>query len=144
MIRRRLLLTGAATLPFQPARAALPIPPGDRLAFHIVRKGSTIGEHILTFEHAGNALTVLATVISTNRQGWAVADCGLKALGMDHGNPSLVDGGDVWLVKIEGDVAYVQMIGACGGCPASHATLKGGIEAVVREDVPEIRAVEQI
>ncbi len=54
------------------------------------------------------------------------------------------DGGDVWLIKVEDDVAYVQMIGACGGCPASNATLKGGIEAVVREDVPEIRVVEQV
>lgn len=54
------------------------------------------------------------------------------------------DGGDVWLIKIEDDIAYVQMIGACGGCPASNMTLKGGIEAVVREDVPEIRAVEQL
>jgi Fe-S cluster biogenesis protein NfuA len=54
------------------------------------------------------------------------------------------DGGDVWLVKVEDDVAYVQMIGACGGCPASHMTLKGGIESVIREDVPEIRAVEQL
>jgi len=54
------------------------------------------------------------------------------------------DGGDVWLIKVEGDVAYVQMIGACGGCPASNATLKGGIEAVVREDVPEIHTVEQV
>ena len=36
------------------------------------------------------ALTVLATVISVSR-GWAVADCGLKALGMDHGNPSVDD-----------------------------------------------------
>jgi Fe-S cluster biogenesis protein NfuA len=54
------------------------------------------------------------------------------------------DGGDVWLIKVEDAVAYVQMIGACGGCPASNATLKGGIEAVVREDVPEIRAVEQL
>jgi Fe-S cluster biogenesis protein NfuA len=54
------------------------------------------------------------------------------------------DGGDVWLVKVDDGVAYVQMIGACGGCPASHATLKGGIEAVVRADVPEIRAVEQL
>jgi D-threonine aldolase len=34
------------------------------------------------------ALSVLATVISVSRQ-WAVADCGLKALGMDHGNPSI-------------------------------------------------------
>jgi Fe-S cluster biogenesis protein NfuA len=54
------------------------------------------------------------------------------------------DGGDVWLIKVEDAVAYVQMIGACGGCPASNATLKDGIEAVVREDVPEIRAVEQV
>jgi Fe-S cluster biogenesis protein NfuA len=54
------------------------------------------------------------------------------------------DGGDVWLINVQDDVAYVQMIGACGGCPASNSTLKGGIEAVVREDVPEIRAVEQV
>ena len=54
------------------------------------------------------------------------------------------DGGDVWLVRVDHDVAYVQMIGACGGCPASNATLKGGIEAVIREDVPEIRTVEQV
>ena len=54
------------------------------------------------------------------------------------------DGGDVWLIKVDADVAYVQMIGACGGCAAVLSTLKGGIEAVVREDVPEIRAVEQI
>ena len=36
------------------------------------------------------ALSVLATVISVS-PGWAVADCGLKALGMDHGNPSIED-----------------------------------------------------
>jgi Fe-S cluster biogenesis protein NfuA len=54
------------------------------------------------------------------------------------------DGGDVWLVNVDDGVAYVQMIGACGGCAAVLTTLKSGIEAVVREDVPEIRAVEQI
>ena len=37
-----------------------------------------------------NALTVLATVISVS-PGYAVADCGLKALGMDHGNPTIPD-----------------------------------------------------
>ncbi len=36
----------------------------------------------------GQALSVLATVISVSAD-WAVADCGLKALGMDHGNPSI-------------------------------------------------------
>jgi D-serine deaminase-like pyridoxal phosphate-dependent protein len=48
-----------------------------------------------------NALTVAATVISVNPGGWAVADCGLKALGMDHGNPSLVGGGVVWYCSDE-------------------------------------------
>jgi Fe-S cluster biogenesis protein NfuA len=51
------------------------------------------------------------------------------------------DGGDVWLIRVENATAYVQMLGACGGCPASHLTLKNGIEAVVLEDVPEITAV---
>ena len=45
------------------------------------------------------ALTVLSTVISVS-EGWVVADCGLKALGMDHGNPS-VEGADVWFCSDE-------------------------------------------
>ena len=48
-----------------------------------------------------NALTALATVISVNQAGWAVADCGLKALGMDHGNPSMVDGSLIWFCSDE-------------------------------------------
>jgi D-serine deaminase-like pyridoxal phosphate-dependent protein len=47
-----------------------------------------------------NALTLLATVISVNPGGWAVADCGLKALGMDHGNPS-IPGFVVWFCSDE-------------------------------------------
>lgn len=54
------------------------------------------------------------------------------------------DGGEVWLIKVEQGTAYVQMLGACGGCPASTMTLKGAIEAVVRADVPEIEQVLQI
>ncbi len=54
------------------------------------------------------------------------------------------DGGDVWLVRVSDAVAYVQLIGACGGCPMSNATLKGGIERIVRERCPEITAVEQL
>jgi Fe-S cluster biogenesis protein NfuA len=55
-----------------------------------------------------------------------------------------MDGGEVWLIKVEDGVAYVQMLGACGGCPASTMTLKGAIEAIVVADVPEIREVLQI
>jgi D-threonine aldolase len=52
----------------------------------------------LPFQHA---LSVLATVISINPAGWAVADCGLKSLGMDHGDPSLAEGGRVWFCSDE-------------------------------------------
>lgn len=55
-----------------------------------------------------------------------------------------MDGGEVWLIKVEDRVAFVQMLGACGGCAAANMTLKGAIEQVVRSDVPEIREVVQI
>jgi D-serine deaminase-like pyridoxal phosphate-dependent protein len=45
------------------------------------------------------ALSVLATVISVSPR-WAVCDAGLKALGMDHGNPT-IDGADVLIVSDE-------------------------------------------
>jgi Fe-S cluster biogenesis protein NfuA len=54
------------------------------------------------------------------------------------------DGGDVWLIKIEADVAYVQLIGACGGCAASTSTLKHAVEAAVKERCSEIASVEHI
>jgi Fe-S cluster biogenesis protein NfuA len=56
----------------------------------------------------------------------------------------LADGGDVWLVRIEDGVAYVQMVGACGGCAAAGATLKLAIEVAVRSDCPEIVRVEAV
>jgi D-serine deaminase-like pyridoxal phosphate-dependent protein len=46
------------------------------------------------------ALFVWTTIISVNKKGWAVADAGLKAMAMDHGNPT-VEGGDVWFVSDE-------------------------------------------
>jgi D-serine deaminase-like pyridoxal phosphate-dependent protein len=47
------------------------------------------------------ALSVLATVISVSANGYAVADCGLKALGMDHGSPSMEGDHAVYLVSDE-------------------------------------------
>jgi Fe-S cluster biogenesis protein NfuA len=64
---------------------------------------------------------------------------------LDRIRPAIAaDGGDVWLIRVENQTAYVQMLGACGGCAAAHLTLKNGIEAVIREDVPEITAVESV
>ncbi len=64
---------------------------------------------------------------------------------LDRIRPAIAaDGGDVWLIRVENETAYVQMLGACGGCAAAHLTLKNGIEAVILEDVPEITTVEAV
>jgi D-threonine aldolase len=47
------------------------------------------------------ALSVLATVISVSSAGYAVANCGLKSLGMDHGKPDIEGGGIVLIVSDE-------------------------------------------
>lgn len=61
------------------------------------------------------ALSVVATVISTNLAGgYAVADCGLKALGMDHGNPA-IDGATVWFCSDEHVTFSYDDPGADGG-----------------------------
>jgi D-threonine aldolase len=54
--------------------------------------------HAPAFRHA---LWVEATVVSANPGGWAVLDAGLKAFGMDHGDPTVVDAGDCWFVSDE-------------------------------------------
>jgi D-serine deaminase-like pyridoxal phosphate-dependent protein len=48
-----------------------------------------------------NALFALATVISRSAKGWGVLDAGLKAFGMDHGDPKVLDVGDCWFVSDE-------------------------------------------
>jgi len=54
------------------------------------------------------------------------------------------DGGDIELLEVDGSVARVKLVGACGGCPMSLMTLKVGIEAAVVEAVPEITSVEAV
>jgi len=51
------------------------------------------------------------------------------------------DGGSVELVAIEGTVVKVKLLGACGTCPMSQMTLKRGVEAVIKQDVPEVTEV---
>ena len=59
--------------------------------------------------------------------------------------PSLQsDGGDVELVDVENGIVKVRLSGACGGCPMSQMTLKQGIEAYIKKEVPEILSVEAV
>jgi Fe-S cluster biogenesis protein NfuA len=54
------------------------------------------------------------------------------------------DGGDVELVDVEGGVVKVRLTGACGCCPMATMTLKGGIEATLKREIPAVDRVEQV
>ena len=55
------------------------------------------------------------------------------------------DGGDILFHKFEADtgVVWLNMRGACSGCPSSTATLKAGVENMLKHYVPEVTRVEQ-
>ena len=54
------------------------------------------------------------------------------------------DGGDIALKKFEKGVAYVEMHGACSGCPSATATLKQGVENLLTYYIPEVLEVQAI
>lgn len=60
-------------------------------------------------------------------------------------NPSIAaHGGQVSLVNVEEDVAYLQFGGGCQGCGMVDVTLKQGVEVMIKEAVPEIESVRDI
>ena len=54
------------------------------------------------------------------------------------------DGGDIVFRGYRDGVVRLHMQGACSGCPSSRATLKHGVENMLRHYVPEVQSVEQV
>lgn len=54
------------------------------------------------------------------------------------------DGGDIELVDVSDGVVQIRLAGACVGCMYSMMTLQAGVERMIREEVPEIQAVEAV
>ena len=62
---------------------------------------------------------------------------------LENVRPSLqADGGDVEFVSVseDGEVS-VRLTGACGNCPRAHITLKMGIEAYLKKEIPQVSSV---
>ncbi len=55
-----------------------------------------------------------------------------------------MDGGDIIFKGFREGTVFLHMQGACSGCPSSTATLKSGIENLLRHFVPGVEAVQQI
>ncbi|MDO4198981.1 MAG: NifU family protein [Erysipelotrichaceae bacterium] len=54
------------------------------------------------------------------------------------------DGGDVEFVKLEDDIVYVTVRGACVGCMSLEYTMKEGVEALLLDEVEGIREVRLV
>lgn len=55
------------------------------------------------------------------------------------------DGGDIELLGVSADgIVRVRLRGACVGCPSAFLTLQLGLERRLREQIPEVRAVENV
>ena len=52
-----------------------------------------------------------------------------------------MDGGDISFCSFDSGIVTLQMKGACAGCPSSTATLKMGIENMLRHYIPEVTEV---
>lgn len=55
-----------------------------------------------------------------------------------------MDGGDIVFRGFEDGVVLLELHGSCSGCPSSSATLKSGIENMLKHYVPEVVAVEAV
>ena len=55
-----------------------------------------------------------------------------------------MDGGDIVYQKFEKGIVYLHMQGACSGCPSSTATLKAGIENMLKHYIPEVKEIRPI
>ena len=64
---------------------------------------------------------------------------------IDMLRPFLVsDGGDVEFVKYENHIVYIKLSVACANCMLIDYTLKDGIEAAIKEEVPEVEEVVNV
>ncbi len=64
---------------------------------------------------------------------------------IDHLRPFLInDGGDIEFIKYEDNVVYIKMTGACANCHMLDLTLKEGIEAAIKSEVPNVKEVINI
>ena len=54
------------------------------------------------------------------------------------------DGGDITFSGFKDGIVYLQMRGACSGCPSSTATLRNGIENLLKHFCPDVQAVQAV
>lgn len=107
---------------------------------------TTIMEHFVSgrpMMYEGNAGKIKASSTANENDSEIVKQ--IKELIDTRVRPSVAeDGGDIVFHGFENGVVKLEMHGSCAGCPSSTATLKSGIESMLKHYIPEVESVEAI
>jgi Fe-S cluster biogenesis protein NfuA len=99
----------------------------------------TAGRPVLLADVAGAAVT------ETSEEDEDEVVAQIKELLETRVRPAVAqDGGDIIFHDFEDGIVYLHMQGSCSGCPSSTATLKAGIENMLRHYVPEVVEVRAV
>jgi len=157
------ILEGTRPLEFCPGTGPEESPLAARLVTIPGVRRVLLGEDQLTVSKSPEAdWRALGQVVTQAIRDWAASD--LPALGPAYEPPAGApddevearirsilekdvapyveqDGGEISLVGFRDGVVEVALRGACVGCPSSTVTLKLGVEARLREEIPEVQSV---
>lgn len=106
---------------------------------------SAIMDHYLSGNDLINNCEKTSEPIYEGETAQIVAE--IKALLEERVRPAVAqDGGDIVFEHFDdkGGVLYLRMKGACSGCPSSTATLKSGVEGLMKHYVPEVLSIEAV
>jgi Fe-S cluster biogenesis protein NfuA len=157
----------SGTANFPTAEAALRSPLAKRLFAIDGVSGVFLGSDFVTVTKAPplewHVLKppILGALMEHLSAGLPVIDEGASEATAEGGNSALVDqikelldthvrprvaedGGDIVFHDFRDGVVYLHMQGSCSGCPSSTATLKMGIENLLKHFVPEVTRVEAV
>jgi Fe-S cluster biogenesis protein NfuA len=150
------------------AAAAVRSPLAERLFALPEVSGVFLGGDFITITKAGDndwfqlKPAVLAAIMDHFTAGLPVVTGGEETAAQDETEDSEVvaaikelletrvrpavaqDGGDIIFEDFEDGIVYLHMQGSCSGCPSSTATLKAGIENMLRHYIPEVQEVRAV
>lgn len=166
----RVVMT-SGTANFTTVEAAHISPLADRLFSLPEVKGVFLGADFITVTKAGDGdwyrlkPAILAVIMEHFTAGRPIIftdeAAGAAARTSDEGEDEIVaeikelletrvrpavaqDGGDIIFHDFEDGIVYLHMQGSCSGCPSSTATLKAGIENMLRHYIPEVLEVRAV
>ena len=107
---------------------------------------SSISETIIEYYKSGAAIMLQEEDnIDTSNTGDSEAVVKIKEIIDNKVRPAVAkDGGDIIFQSFDNGIVYLHMQGSCSGCPSSTATLKAGIENMLKHYIPEVREVRPI